>query len=86
MLSGRILCPCLRDLVGHAGQVANGVVNVLETGGGGNFVGLSHGHEDGSLSPRLYKSPQPRLLDPCLDLAGQGRKNRVRTEFPFSGR
>ena len=31
------------DLVGDAGQVANGVADVFQAGGGGDFAGLSMG-------------------------------------------
>ena len=33
-----------RDLVGNAGQVANGVADVFQTSGRGNFAGLRYGH------------------------------------------
>ena len=35
----------LDDFVGDAGQVANGVADVIEAGGGGDFAGLGGGHE-----------------------------------------
>ena len=45
-LSGRTLCPCCDDFIGDAGQVADGVADVFEAGGGGDLVSLtdrSHG-------------------------------------------
>jgi hypothetical protein len=32
------------DFVGDAGEVANGVANVGQTGGGGNFAGWARRH------------------------------------------
>jgi hypothetical protein len=39
------LVALLNDFIGHASQVANGVANVIETLGGGDFAGLRDGHE-----------------------------------------
>ena len=36
----------LCDLVGDAGQVANGVADVFEAGGRGDFAKLRHGHAE----------------------------------------
>ena len=45
----------LDDFVGHAGQVANGVADVLETLGGGDFVGLGEGHQESSCSLKIVQ-------------------------------
>ena len=34
----------LNDFVSYAGQIANGVANIVESGGGGDFAGLRGGH------------------------------------------
>src|SRR5277367_1728413 len=41
------------DLVGNAGQVADGVADVFQTRGRENFAGLRHGHKGARFPPRL---------------------------------
>ena len=45
----------LDDFVGHAGQVANGVADIVETLGSGDLVGLGDGHQESLRSLRIVQ-------------------------------
>ena len=58
------------DFVGDAGQVANGVANVFQTGGGGDFAKLRHGHEE-ILTAEGAEDPMKYELLPNLQFAAK---------------